>query len=144
MRVYKRSSSRAFFLELVLALVIFVVCAVICLQVFSQANAESARSAAQSQLGIEAQRLGELFKAGYDDSESLVAKVGGERDGDTLRWYYDKDLQVVAKNDAYYTLTCAIDGSGVVKVAKITLNEGPTQLLEYDVSSYSPSGGGNL
>ena len=144
MPAYKASSSRAFFLELVLDLVIFLLCTIICLQVFVQAHAESSRSAAQSQLGIQAQQLAELFKAGYTDADSLAAKVmvehGAERNGTTLTWYYDQDLQPVDSRKAYYTLTCAIDDSQTIKVAKITLSEGLLQLLEYDVSSYSLSG----
>ena len=169
-KVYKRPSSRAFFLELVLDLVVFVFCAVICLQVFAQAHVESSRSAALSQLGIKAERCAELFKAGYSDAASLAVKLNGEHDGEsgesgesgergesgTISWYYDRDLQTVGSSEAFYTLTCAIDGSRAVKVARITVTEGPEgseeqlQLLEYVVSSYhpdnnskgTPSGGG--
>jgi len=142
MAVYKATSSRSFFLELVLDILIFTICALICLQVFAQAHLESSRSAAQSQLGIEAVRVAELFKAGNTDTNSLAVLLEAERDGNTLSWYYSKDLDAVTKGEAFYTLTCVIDDSQVVKLAKITLSEGPLQLLEFEVSTYSLRGGG--
>jgi Tfp pilus assembly protein PilE len=127
-----------------LDLAIFAICAVICLQVFTQAHIESSRSAAQSQLGIEAQRVAELFKMEGNDAEALASKLNADRSGNTLSWYYDHDLQAVGTADkAHYTLTCVIDDSRAVKVAKITLMEGSTLLLEYDVSSYAMRGGGS-
>ncbi|MCL1847809.1 MAG: hypothetical protein FWF91_07595 [Coriobacteriia bacterium] len=153
------SSSRAFFLELVLDMVIFVICAVICLQVFAQARVESARSAAQTQLGIEAQQLAEYFKAGHSDLDSLLSVMSNtpegairclndgdpkvERAGSTaysLTWYFDQELQPVdteTAGAAVYILTCAVDTSQLVKTATITLMEGRRTLLQYEVSRYN-------
>ena len=142
MTAYKPTSSRSFFLELVLDILIFTLCALICLQVFSQAHLESSRSAAESRLGIQAQRIAELFKAGNQEAESLNQLIPGERDGNTLAWYYTRDLKEVDSSKAFYTLTCVIDNSQVVKVAKITLSEGPLILMEFEVSSYKLSWGG--
>ena len=142
MTVYKPTSSRSFFLELVLDILVFTVCALICLQVFAQAHIESSRSAAQSQLGIEAERIAEYFKASNGDTGSLASLLDGERDGDTLTWYYNRDLEPVTSDEAFYILTCKIDGSHAVKLARITLTEGTTKLMEFEVSSYRLSGGG--
>ena len=142
MTVYKPTSSRSFFLELVLDILVFTVCALICVQVFAQAHIESSRSAAQSQLGIEAERVAELFKASNGDAKLLAALLGGESDGDTLAWYYNRDLEPVEREEAFYTLTCKIDGLHTVKVARITLTEGAQKLMEFEVSSYRLSGGG--
>jgi len=140
---YKASSSRPLFLELVLDVAIFAICAVICLQVFAQAHLESNRSAVQSQLGIEAQKVAELFKGGYNDPESLAALLHAQRCGNTLNWYYDQDFKptTITNSESYYVITCVIDDSQVVKVARITLVEGQTNLLELVVSSYTLSGG---
>jgi len=134
------SRSRAFFLEMILDLVIFIICAIICLQVFAQAHTESQRSEAQTQLGIRAQEVAELFKAGYSDADSLAGKLGAQQQDDTLAWYFDNSLQPVDEAHAHFTLSCVIDDSQPVRQAKITLDEGTTQLLEYDVSSYYPAG----
>jgi len=142
MTVYKPTSSRSFFLELVLDILVFTVCALICLQVFAQAHIESSRSAAQSQLGIEAERIAEYFKAGNSDTKSLAALLDGDRDGDTLSWYYNRDLEPVGSDEAFYVLACRIDASHAVKVARITLMEGTQKLMEFEVSSYRLSGGG--
>ena len=142
MAINKPTSSRTFFLELVLDILIFIICALICLQVFAQAHIESSRSAAQSQLGVEAERVAELFKAGNCDTVSLAALLDGNRMGDTLIWYYSKDLKPVNSDEAFYILSCRIDTSHDVKTAKITLTERTLQLMEFEVSSYRPKGGG--
>jgi Tfp pilus assembly protein PilE len=135
--VRKATTTRALFLELVLDLVIFAVCAVICLQVFATAHLESARSAALSRLSIEAQEIAELFKSGETDAASLAAVLPqAHQEGDTVRWYYDQDLLATSDEDASFILTCAVDGSQPVGRAQITLDEGSTRLLSYDVRSY--------
>jgi Tfp pilus assembly protein PilE len=142
--VRKATTTRALFLELVLDLVIFAVCAVICLQVFAEAHLESARSAALSQLGIEAQEVAELFKAGADDIEALAAIAalpGAQQEGDTVRWYYAQDLSPASGEDVRFTLSCTIDGSQPVKQARIVLDEGSMELFAYDVKSYRSTGG---
>jgi hypothetical protein len=155
--------TRALFLELVLDLVIFAICAVICLQVFGAARVESTRSAALSQLGIEAQGLAELFKASYGDTAALEALPNVQREGDALVWYYDQNLLPVdgaggadgtdgasgtdgVGDRSYFVLRCTVDNTGAVKQARITLLEGATPalatpLFEYQVSSYRPVGG---
>jgi hypothetical protein len=136
------TTTRALFLEIVLDLVIFALCAVICLQVFATAHQESARSGALSQLGIEAQRIAEVFKEGPGGFDALASQPATEREGDTLRWHYDKDLLPVAGADgASFTLSCTFDGSEPVARALITLSEGSQQLLAYDVRSYRGSAG---
>jgi Tfp pilus assembly protein PilE len=137
----KATTTRALFLELVLDLVIFAVCAAICLQVFAEARLESVRSAALSQLGIEAQEVAELFKSGADGEASLASLRNAERDGETITWYYNQELLPVASEDASFVLTCAIDDSQRVRQARITLSENSTQLFAYDVSSYRSAGG---
>jgi len=127
--------SRAFFLEIFLDLVILVFCTIICLQVLAQAHSESSRSAAQTQLGIQAQQLAELFKGGYCDADALATKMEVQPDGNTLTWYFDADLVAVDKDAARYTLRCTIDDSQRIRMAVITLSDGPAQLLEYRVSS---------
>jgi hypothetical protein len=120
-----------------LDLVIFVLCAVICLQVFATAHVESARSSALSQLGIEAQRMAELFKEERGGLDALASLPAAEREGDMLSWHYDKDLlPVTGADEAYFTLRCAVDGSQPVAQALITLTEGTEQLFAYDVRSY--------
>jgi Tfp pilus assembly protein PilE len=143
--VRKATTTRALFLELVLDLVIFAVCAVICLQVFAEAHLESTRSAALSQLGIEAQGIAELFKSGEGGIDDLAALYpDGQREGDTVRWYYDQDLSPATGEDASFVLTCTVDGSQPVGKAQIMLEEGATQLFSYDVRSYHGGAGGAL
>ncbi|MDR2106384.1 MAG: hypothetical protein LBP24_03145 [Coriobacteriales bacterium] len=139
--VRKATTTRALFLELVLDLVIFAVCAIICLHVFAEAHRESTRSAALSQLGVEAQEVAELFKAGADDTEALAALPSAQQEGGTVRWYYSQTLSPVSSEDAYFTLSCTIDDSQPVKQALIALDEGSTQLFAYDVRSYHGVGG---
>jgi Tfp pilus assembly protein PilE len=141
MATRKAGTTRALFLELVLDLVIFAICATICLQVFGEAHLESVRSAALSRLGIEAQEIAESFKAGSGDKESLAARPGAQREDDTVSWYFDQDLDPVASERAYFTLSCTIDDSQPVEQAQITLREGAVELLAYDVCSYRPAGG---
>ena len=158
----KTSSSRAFFLELVLDLVIFVICAVICLQVFAQAHIESSRSAAQSQLGIEAQLLAENFKAGYQDTDSLAARMGELHgvdpqvwtdegsmvilksliDNDYVGWFYDRDLQLTNAEEATYCLCCSFYDTRSIRYAVIMLydREDDSLLLSYPVGSYTLRG----
>jgi Tfp pilus assembly protein PilE len=142
MSARKASTSRALFLELVLDLVIFAICAVICLQVFAGAHLESARSAALSQLGAEAQQIAEMFKSGADDTALITALPTAKQEKDTISWYYDQNLSPVPVDQAYFTLTCVIDETRSLRQAKIVLTEGSRQLFEYDVSSYRPDGGG--
>jgi Tfp pilus assembly protein PilE len=144
MSARKATTTRALFLELVLDLVIFAICAVICLQVFASAHLESSRSAALSRLGIEAQEIAELFKAGSDDAsaDALAVKPFAQQDGDTIAWHYRQDLSPATDDDAYFTLACTVDDSQPVAQARITLTEGSTQLFVYDVSSYRPANGG--
>lgn len=144
MSARKPTTTRALFLELVLDLVIFSVCAIICLQVFASAHLESVRSAALSQLGIEAQGIAELFKSGSGDVASLASLPAAQREGDTVVWYYDQDLFATTKDEAHFVLTCVVDESQPVKEAHIILNEGSERLFEYKVSSYRLGGGGGL
>jgi Tfp pilus assembly protein PilE len=148
---HKPSSSRVLFLELILDLVIFAICAVICLQVFAEAKREADRSEAITQLGIEAQEVGELFKSGRSDAASLAERTYANSEGDTLTWYYDQKLNIVPSDKAYFVMTCVIDTSQPVKAATITLIERtraelgdrvPEELFKYDIRSYQPKGGG--
>jgi hypothetical protein len=146
MSARKTTTTRAFFLELVLDFVIFAICAAICLMIFAEARSESVRSAALSQLGLEAQEIAELFRSGTDDAEQIAALPDAQRDGDAVVWYYNRELLSTTGDRAYFTLTCAIDETQLVKQARITLSEGETQLLEYTVSAYlpgSPASGGD-
>jgi Tfp pilus assembly protein PilE len=142
MAARKATSTRALFLELVLDLVVFAICATICLQVFGQAHLESNRSAALSRLGIEAQVIAESFKSDPGDAEALASMPAAQSEGDAIAWYYDRNLAPVASDQAYFVLTCTIDGSKPVKQAQITLKEGPVELFTYEVSSYRRADGG--
>jgi Tfp pilus assembly protein PilE len=147
MSKHKASSSRVLFLELILDLVIFAICAAVCLQVFAEARREADRSEAITQLGIEAQEVGELFKSGQSDATSLAAKTHASSEGDTLTWYYDQKLNVTSGDKAFFVMTCVIDTTQPVKVATITLTEttlaeGTENLFSYDIRSYQPRGGG--
>jgi Tfp pilus assembly protein PilE len=139
------SSSRVLFLELVLDLVVFAICAVICLQVFAEARQEADRSEAITQLGIEAQEIGELFKSGQSDAASLAAATNATLNGSTLTWYFDHDLKEAQSDKAYFVMTCVIDDSQPVKQAQISLAEalaeGSENLFDYDIRSYTPRGG---
>jgi Tfp pilus assembly protein PilE len=137
----RRATTRALFLELVLDLVIFTVCAVICLQVFTNAHLQSSQSAALSHLGIEAQEVAELFRRDGGDTTSLASLRDARQEGNTISWYYDREFLPVADDQAQFTLRCVIDDSRPVRQAQITLSEGSTRLLTYDVSSYQPGGG---
>jgi type II secretory pathway pseudopilin PulG len=141
MNAHKASSSRVLFLELILDLVIFAICAVICLQVFAEARREADRSEAITQLGIEAQEVAELFKSGQSDPESLAASTRATVEGSTLTWYYDHDLDETQSDKAFFIMTCVIDDSQPVKLAKISLNEGSLELFDYAVARYYPAGG---
>jgi Tfp pilus assembly protein PilE len=142
MSARKASTSRALFLELVLDLVIFAVCAVICLQVFAGARLESARSAALSQLGTEAQEIAEMFKSGADSAALVTVLPDATREKGTITWYFDQNLSSVPDDQAHFILTCVIDESRPLRQAKIVLAEGSQQLFEYNVSSYRLSDGG--
>jgi hypothetical protein len=141
------TTTRALFLELVLDLVIFAFCAAICLQVFGQAHLESARSAALSQLGIEAQGAAEAFRSSGGDVEALAGLPGAQRTDDGIVWYFDQGLEPVAEDEAYFVLSCAVDSSQPVKQARIALSEEGEQLFEYEVKSYQlargPGGDGS-
>jgi Tfp pilus assembly protein PilE len=147
------SSSRAFFLELVLNLVIFAFCAAVCLQVFAQAKLASDRSAALSHLSIEAQTVAENFKAANGDLAKLADALGAtEVDGQALWLYYDADFERVTNpDDAAHTLLCSIEGSTRVKVAHIeiysSIDTDPDThdqgaLFSLEVKKYVPQGGG--
>jgi Tfp pilus assembly protein PilE len=135
----KARTTRAFFLELVLDLVIFGICAVISLMVFAEARTESLRSAALSQLGLEAQKIAEQFRSGNEGTAALAALPNAQKEGDSVIWYYDRDLTPTTDSEAYFTLTCAIDETASLRKAFITLDEGTMQLLSYEVSDYIPS-----
>jgi hypothetical protein len=148
MSARKPTTTRAFFLELVLDLVIFAICAIICLMVFAEARTESVRSAALSQLGAEAQEVAELFRLGSGDTASIAALPNARQEGDTITWYYDRELSPTTDDKAYFVLACVVDKTSVVRQARITLNEESTQLFAYDVSDYffggdSSQGGGD-
>jgi Tfp pilus assembly protein PilE len=142
MSVRKATTTRALFLELVLDLVIFALCAVICLQVFASAHLESSRSAALSQLSVEAQEIAELFKSGAGDMASLALRPSAQQDEGAVVWRYNQDLSPATDEGAYFVLTCTIDDSQPVKRAHITLTEDSAQLFAYDVARYRPADGG--
>jgi uncharacterized membrane protein YgcG len=141
MATRKATTTRAFFLELVLDLVIFAICAIICLLVFAEARTESVRSAALSQLGVEAQEVAELFRLESGDTATIATSIAAlpnaQQDGDTIIWYYDRELSPTTDDGAYFVLACAIDESQPVRQAHITLDEGETRLFTYDVSSWT-------
>jgi uncharacterized membrane protein YgcG len=141
MATRKATTTRAFFLELVLDLVIFATCAIICLLVFAEARTESVRSAALSQLGVEAQEVAELFRLGSGDTTAIATSIAAlpnaQQDGDIITWYYDRELSPTTDDKAYFVLACAIDESQPVRQAHITLDEGETRLFTYDVSSWA-------
>jgi Tfp pilus assembly protein PilE len=146
------SSSRAFFLEIVLNLVIFALCAAVCLQVFAQAKITSDRSEALSHMSIEAQTVAENFKVLNGDAARLSSALGATREGNTLWLYYDADFkQVSSASEASHTLIVNIETVGSIKVAHIeafssvdkdpdTQGQGP--LLTLDVKRYVAAGGG--
>ncbi|MDR2587102.1 MAG: hypothetical protein LBC23_02420 [Coriobacteriales bacterium] len=153
---HRTAVTRALFLELTLDLVIFAICAVICLQVFGAARVESTRSAALSQLGIEAQERAELFKAQGGQTSALADLPGAHQEDGALVWYYDQNLLPVSGvgegsavegadggNRPYFTLRCDFiaEQDDPVQKARITLLEGSTPatattILEYQVSAY--------
>ncbi|HBT95183.1 MAG TPA: hypothetical protein DEB24_03350 [Coriobacteriia bacterium] len=136
MTLRKTSLSRAFFLELVLVFVIFAVCSIICLQVFAASEQERIRSLAMTELGITSQRIAEAFKADGGDINGSDLVDSAERVGSLYVWSYDKDLNVVEREEAYFTLTFEAAGSDKtnrVEVATITLSEGSSELFSYDV-----------
>lgn len=132
----KTPMSRAFFLELVLAFAIFAATASICLQVFAQANNESTRSAAITEIGIKSQQVAEEFKAQGGDIETLRASSNAECLDNMLVWYYDEGLNQASADSAHFTLTCYIENFSEVKVATLALVEGERELFKYDVSKY--------
>jgi uncharacterized membrane protein YgcG len=145
MATRKPTTTRAFFLELVLDLVIFAVCAIICLLVFAEARTESVRSAALSQLGTEAQEVAELFRLESGDTAAIAASLAAlpnaQQDGDIITWYYDRELSPTTDDKAYFVLACAIDESQSVRQAHITLDEEETRLFTYEVSSWARGAG---
>lgn len=138
---HKPSSSRVLFLELVLDLVIFAICAVICLQVFAEARQEAQRSGAITQLGIQAQELGELFKSGQNDPAELAALTSATNEGTTLTWYFDQELNPVSSDKALFVMTGLIDNSQPVKTLVLSLTRGSEELFTYEIRSYYPKGG---
>ncbi|MDR1184670.1 MAG: hypothetical protein LBK67_07735 [Coriobacteriales bacterium] len=141
MATRKATTTRAFFLELILDFVIFAICAIICLLVFAEARTESVRSAALSQLGVEAQEVAELFRLESGNTTSITTSIAAlpnaQQDGDTITWYYDRELSLTTEDEAYFVLACVIDESQPVRRAHITLDEGEMRLFTYDVSSWS-------
>jgi hypothetical protein len=140
-RIRNATTTRALFLELVLDLALFALCASICLQVFAQAHLESVRSAALSQLGVEAQYLAETFRSGDGSLDVLAALPDAQREGETLIWRYDQALVPTSDGQARFTLSCTLDASRLPAQAQIRLYDGAEQLLAYDVSNYQSSSG---
>lgn len=139
MALQKTSLSRAFFLELVLVFVIFAVCAIICLQVFGASERERVRSMAMTELGITSQQIAETFKADGGEIGGLDFIDQAVSQGDSYIWYYDKNLEPVQGEKAYFTLTFeagVFDETAGIETARITLSEGSTELFGYDVGVY--------
>jgi len=144
------SRSRAFFLELVLDLVVFALCAIISMQVFFEARMTSNQSAALSHMTIEAQIIAETFKAKDGDAEAIALAVRAMNSssasgsviviekGELITIYYDRDFKLTTKDAASYRIECAIDGSGPVKIAHITVHDRTKEIFSLEVRDYVP------
>ena len=135
-----KSSSRGFFIELLIDLVVFVICTLVCLQVIAIAQLRLEDSSAIAKLGQSSVNLAENWKSGAD-LEGLQDKFGGQLTGGQLTLGYDRQFQPTEADEAaWYRIVFTPEerGSGYA-TAKLQLIQGDKTLIDWSVGRYLAS-----
>lgn len=93
-----RSKSRLFFIEILIIIVFFSICAGVCMNLFAKAKLISVESSDLTKGVMEAQTAAETIKA-EGDSPELEKLLGGCRDGNTIRIYYDGQWKKLSQGE---------------------------------------------
>jgi type II secretory pathway pseudopilin PulG len=128
--------SRAFFFEMLLNMLIFALCAVVALQVFVEAKVSIDRSAALTQLTLQAESLAEAYKSTNGEISHLAGVWGIKADGQPVTEYYDADLNPTVSANAKYSLVCMITKQEPISIGTITAYEEGEELFSLEVKNY--------
>ena len=93
-----KSKSRLFFIEILIIIVFFSICAGVCMNLFAKAKLISVESSDLTKGVMVAQAAAEAVKA-EGDSPELERLLGGCRDGNMIRIYYDGQWQKLPRKE---------------------------------------------
>ena len=133
-----KSKSRLFFIEILIIIVFFSICAGVCMNLFAKAKLTSVESSDLTKGVMVAQAAAEAVKA-EGDSPELERLLGGCRDGNIIRIYYDGQWQKLPRKEAaVYELAVRLTEEQGVLAAEIRVLKGDQEIHSLKAKAVQP------
>ena len=133
-----KSKSRLFFIEILIIIVFFSICAGVCMNLFAKAKLISVESSDLTKGVMVAQAAAEAVKA-EGDSPELERLLGGCRDGNIIRIYYDGQWQKLPRKEAaVYELAVRLTEEQGVLAAEIRVQKGDQEIHTQKAKAVQP------
>ena len=133
-----KSKSRLFFIEILIIIVFFSICAGVCMNLFANAKLISVESSDLTKGVMVAQAAAEAVKA-EGDSPELERLLGGCRDGNMIRVYYDGQWQKLPRKEAaVYELAVRLTEEQGVLAAEIRVLKGDQEIHSLKAKAVQP------
>ena len=133
-----KSKSRLFFIEILIIIVFFSICAGVCMNLFAKAKLISVESSDLTKGVMVAKSAAEAVKA-EGDSPELERLLGGCRDGNMIRIYYDGQWQKLPRKEAaVYELAVRLTEEQGVLAAEIRVLKGDQEIHSLKAKAVQP------
>ena len=124
-------------MEQVIMVLVFALVAALCIQAFVLARTLSIQMTDRDHAMNVSQTLAETVKAYGGDPERVCETLGGETDGDQMRFFYDADWNESTETDASFLLVLEQEaGEGFCRNAKVTVTDssGEREIISMNIA----------
>lgn len=124
-------------MEQVIMVLVFALVAALCIQAFVLARTLSIQMTDRDHAMNVSQTLAETVKAYGGDPERVCEALGGETDGDQMRFFYDADWNESTETDASFLLVLEQEaGEGFCRNAKVTVTDssGEREIISMNIA----------
>lgn len=124
-------------MEQVIMVLVFALVAALCIQAFVLSRTLSIQMTDRDHAMNVSQTLAETVKAYGGDPERVCETLGGETDGDRMRFFYDADWNASTETDASFLLVLEQEaGEGFCRNGKVTVTDssGEREIISMNIA----------